>query len=293
MKSMTGHGRGEASRSGYKVVVEISSVNRKQSEIFINLPRELDVLEAQARDEINRRVARGKVNCRILLSAKTQSVSAPVKINHPLARAYFKELKRLADSLQMEAPVSMDQLLRAPGVLEASEDFTDPETFWPALQKATRQALKALEAMRAREGNHLQKDLAHRVDRMKKAARRITARAPQVVAHYHQQLKKRVARSGVSLTPDDQERLLKEIVIFADRSDISEELARLQSHFKQYDHFAASKQPVGRTLDFLAQEMNREINTIGAKANDATIAREVVVLKTELEKFREQTQNVE
>ena len=147
--------------------------------------------------------------------------------------------------------------------------------------------------MRSREGSHLEKDLSRRVALMKKAVQRVRALAPKVVQRYREHLKKRIQQAGVTLTKEDHERLLKEIVIFTDRSDISEELARLESHFKQYCHFAASKEPVGRTLDFLAQEMNREINTIGAKANDAAIAREIVILKTELEKFREQTQNVE
>jgi len=147
--------------------------------------------------------------------------------------------------------------------------------------------------MRSREGLSLRKDLCARVDTMRKAVARVRKEAPLVQKRYRDQLVTRIKSAGLEDLQIDEERLLKEVVFFADRSDISEELTRLQSHFQQYDDCLKSKEPVGRTLDFLAQEMNREINTIGSKANDGSISREVVVLKTELEKFREQAQNVE
>jgi uncharacterized protein (TIGR00255 family) len=147
--------------------------------------------------------------------------------------------------------------------------------------------------MREREGAHLVEDLAARVDIMSKSVERIAKQAPKSAERYRQQLIERIKSAGLPAPPVEDERLLKEVVFFADRSDISEELSRLQSHFKQFEDCVESKEPVGRTLDFLAQEMNREINTIGSKANDSLISREVVTLKAELEKFREQAQNVE
>jgi len=293
MKSMTGYGWGETSRNGWKITVELSSVNRKQSEIAVNLPRELEVLEAQLRDEINQRIARGRVTVRVSLHASDAVSAGRVRVNVPLAKAYARQLRELARQLKLADNLSLDHLVRAPGVLESEEETADAEDFWPAVQAALLPALGTMVAMREREGAHLAKDLAKRIEIMRKSAARVTKQAPLVQQHYREQLLERVRKAGLPAEAIEEERLLKEVVLFADRSDISEELTRLQSHFNQFDTYASSKEPVGRTLDFLAQEMNREINTIGAKANDRVISREVVVLKTELEKFREQSMNVE
>jgi uncharacterized protein (TIGR00255 family) len=293
MKSMTGHGWGACAADGFKITVELSSVNRKQGEISVALPRDLEVLEAQVRDEINRCVARGRLTARITLHAAEGKESAQVRLNHPLARAYARELGRLARELKLPGPVSLDTLLRAPGVLQSDAGATDAEVFWPAVEKALRKALAMLVNTREREGKHLQKDLSHRIAIMGKAVARVREQAPLVQERYRQQLLTRIKNAGLEEGQIDEERVLKEVVFFADRADITEELTRLQSHFQQFDDCLKSKEPVGRMLDFLAQEMNREINTIGSKANDSQISREVVVLKTELEKFREQAQNVE
>jgi uncharacterized protein (TIGR00255 family) len=290
---MTGYGRGECAQEGFKVTVELSSVNRKQSEIAVNLPRELEVLEAQIRDEINRRIARGRLTTRVSLHASETRDAARVHLNRTLARAYVQELGKLAKELQLEGSVSLDLLMRAPGVLQTNEELADAEDFWPAVQKALRQALETLVKMREREGAHLRKDLSNRVNLMRRSVVRIKKQAPQVQERYRQQLLERIKNAGLEGPGIEEERLVKEVIFFADRSDISEELTRLESHFKQYDDCLKTEEPVGRTLDFLAQEMNREINTIGSKANDSLISREVVILKTELEKFREQVQNVE
>lgn len=290
---MTGYGRGECARNGYKVTVELSSVNRKQSEISISLPRELEVLEAQARDLINRSIARGKVTARIALHLGEGRTPFKLRLNTPLARAYARELNKLALELKLAGPVSLDLIARAPGVLESDLEAPDAEDFWPAVEAALKAALAELVRTREREGAHLAKDLAARIHAMRKAAARVQKQAPAVQRRYREQLIERIQAAGLAAPAPEDERLLKEIVLFADRSDISEELARLQSHFQQFDDCLKSTEPVGRMLDFLAQEMNREVNTIGSKANDAAIAREVVFLKTELEKFREQAMNVE
>ncbi len=183
--------------------------------------------------------------------------------------------------------------MRAPGVLQTNEELADAEDFWPAVEKALKQGLAMLVKMRKREGSHMCKELCHRIDLLRKAVTKVRKQAPQVQQRYREQLVERVKSAGLADGEIDEERLLKEVIYFADRSDITEEISRLESHFQQFDDCLKSKEPVGRTLDFLAQEMNREINTIGSKANDSDISREVVILKAELEKFREQAQNVE
>lgn len=290
---MTGYGRGECSQDGFKVTVELSSVNRKQAEISINLPRELELLEGQMRDVINRAVARGRVTARVSIHTARGRNSARMHLNTDLARAYAKELSALARQLKLKDDVTLDQLVRAPGVFQTDEELAGEEDFWPAVEAALNKALAALLKMRAREGAHLAKDLTHRVSVMRGAVNQVKANAPLVADRYRVALLERVKAAGLeSIAPDD-DRLLKEVVLFADRSDITEELTRLQSHFQQFDEMTKSREPIGRTLDFLAQEINREVNTIGSKANDAIISREVVTLKAELEKFREQAMNVE
>ncbi|HXA44666.1 MAG TPA: YicC/YloC family endoribonuclease [Candidatus Angelobacter sp.] len=293
MKSMTGYGRGECSQDGFKVTAELGAVNRRQSEISVNLPRELEMLETQIRDVINREIARGRVTARIGIHTANGRLSAQAHINLPLAKAYTTELGKLAKQLKLSGDVTLDQVLRAPGVFQTDEELVDAEAIWPAVEKALRQALTALLKMREREGGHLARDLTARVGVMRRAMEKIQKQAPQTAENHRQQLLTRIRAAGLENIPPDDERLLKEVVLFADRSDISEELTRLQSHFQQFEDCRQAKEPVGRTLDFLAQEMNREINTIGSKANDSVVAREVVTLKAELEKFREQAQNVE
>jgi uncharacterized protein (TIGR00255 family) len=293
MKSMTGYGRGECSQDGFKITVELSSVNRKQTEISVNLPREMEMLEAPIRDVINRYVARGRLTVRVSLHAGAGNQAARMHLNVPLAKAYARELNRLAKNLRLSGLVTLDHLVRAPGVFQTDEQIAEGENFWRSVETALNKALNALVKMREREGTHLQKDLIKRVTVMRQAAAQIQKQAPKVAERYREQLLERIKEAGLPAPAADDERLLKEVVYFADRSDISEELTRLQSHFQQFDDCLKSREPVGRMLDFLAQEMNREANTIGSKANDSLISREVVTLKAELEKFREQAQNVE
>ncbi|HLP78820.1 MAG TPA: YicC/YloC family endoribonuclease [Candidatus Paceibacterota bacterium] len=293
MKSMTGYGRGECSQDGFKITVELSSVNRKQTEISVTLPREMEMLEAQIRDLINRHIARGRLTARVTLHASAGNLAARMHLNTELAKAYARELNKLAKQLKLSGGVTLDHLVRAPGVFQTDEQIAEEEDFWPAVEKALKKALDGLVRMREREGEHLRKDLIERVSVMRTAAGQVQKQAPKVAERYRDQLVERIKNAGLESPAPDDERLLKEVVYFADRSDITEELTRLQSHFQQFDDCLKTDEPVGRTLDFLAQEMNREINTIGSKANDSLISREVVTLKAELEKFREQAQNVE
>jgi len=292
MKSMTGYGRGECARDGYKVTVELSSVNRKQAEVTVTLPRELEVLEARVRDTINRYISRGRLTARITLHTPTGRVYARTHLNKEIARVYADELRKLARELGLPGTVTLDHLVRAPGVFQTTDELGNADYFWPAVSRALRTALVGLVEMRKREGAHLARDLASRLAAMRRFTANIQRRAPRASARYRQQLLGRIKSAGLgALARDD--RLLKEVVLFADRCDISEELTRLQSHFRQIENCLKSKAAVGRMLDFLAQEINREVNTISAKANDTIIVREVVKLRAELDKFREQAQNVE
>ena len=290
---MTGYGRGECSQNGCKITTEISSVNRKQTEVNVYLPRELESLEFQIRDEVNKRVARGRLTVKIAVHAGEEFYGGKVQLNVALAKAYAKEIARLGRDLGLSETVSLDILLRAPGVLRTEEELSDAEGAWPAVRESLARALDLLIKMRQREGAHLATDLQNRMKTMRKSVDQIRKRAPEMVKQYQNQLRQRIKNAGLEMPASDDERLLKEVIYFADRSDISEELTRLDSHFKQFASSLKSKEPVGRMLDFLAQEINREVNTIGSKATDNQISREVVSLKAELEKVREQVQNVE
>lgn len=293
MKSMTGYGRGEATQNGFKVTVELSSVNRKQSEINVYLPRELESLEARVRNVVNQHVARGRLVAKIGCHSVDSKASVRMELNIPLAEAFATELRKLARNLKLSEAVTLDHLLRAPGVLRNETEAADADEIWPAIEKALNYALSDLVQMRLREGENLKKDLLARMRAMQRSTSRIKKRAPEMVKNYQNQLRQRIKNAGLELPGVDDDRMLKEVIYFADRSDISEELTRLESHFLQFDEYSKSKEPTGRTLDFLAQEINREINTIGSKAQDSLVASEVVKLKSELEKFREQVQNVE
>lgn len=288
---MTGYGRGEALRNGAKFTVEISTVNRRQTELSLYLPRELEAHESRVRDEINTKVSRGRITARVGFT-NTQGSRGPAQVDAELARRYARDFRKLAVDLKLQDDLGIDTVLRAPGVMQPAEEVLDVEGLWPVLRRAVRDALNDLLAMRTKEGANLKADLKKRIRAMQSAVKKIRKQAPKTAARYREQLHERLRGAGLELDLDD-ERVLREVAVFADRTDITEELTRLQSHFGQFSDCEKSKQPVGRTLDFLSQEMNREINTIGSKANDAAISALVVGLKSELEKFREQVQNVE
>jgi uncharacterized protein (TIGR00255 family) len=291
MRSMTGYGRGERTADGVRVAVEMRSVNRKQAEIGLRLPAELEPLENRIRDEVYKAVARGRVEVSVAL--ELPAGNARSLLNRELAAAFAKELAALGSELGLAGGVTLDSLMRCPGVVQSTAAMADPDTFWPVVSGALGEAIKDLNAMRDQEGAALAADLGRRIQSLRQAVGRIRIQAPEVTRRFREQLRQRICLAGLENVSAEDERVLKEVVFFADRSDINEELTRLDSHFEQFEGGVRSADPVGRKLDFLAQEMNREINTIGSKANDALIAADVVLLKTELERFREQAQNVE
>lgn len=292
MKSMTGHGRGSAKRDGHQALVELSTVNRKQFELACGLPRGFSDLEPKVRELVSSQVQRGRVNCSITWENATGAKTRSHRIDHEAATAYFQELEALRKKLKLKDPISLDLVMRGPGIIREEAKETEVEKYWPVLQEALQKALRQLLKMREAEGRNLAEDFARMLAGMEKVVAEIATHAPQAVERYRQALHKRVREAGVELARED-ERLLKEVVLFADRADITEELTRLRSHFQQFHQILKSKEPVGRTLEFLTQEMNREINTIGAKANDLDITQGVMHLKGELEKIREQIQNIE
>ncbi len=293
MKSMTGYGRGDSSAKGVQLAVEISSVNRRQVEVAVSLPNELDSLEADLRKIVLASVARGRVSGRVTLQRPSGKANRPILINEAQAEAYKKALAKLADGMGLRDDLSLETILRLPGVMEACEDEVDPVAMLPTLKRALGLALGQLQDMRSKEGANLGRDLAKRLASLRRITKRVAKRAPKVVEHHRTRLLERLAKADIDVADADDERFLREVVYFTDRSDISEELTRLESHFDQVGGCLISNEPVGRKLDFLAQEMFREVNTIGSKANDSEISQEVVTLKTELEKIREQVQNVE
>ena len=289
---MTGYGRGEAHWHGYKFTVELNSVNRKQSEISVDIQRDLIELEPRIRDEINARVSRGRLHVVIAFHRESSNGSSNVRLNEPLARTYLSAIRKLKKDLKLSGEVSVETLLRFPSVLQTQEQEIDPEAVWPHLEKALNEALKKLVAMREKEGRFLGRELAKRLKLIESRIGAVEKMRPQIVDRYRNQLHQRIQSAGIELNFED-ERLLKEVALFADRCDITEEITRLGSHLNQVFEQLTLREPIGRTLDFLAQEMNREINTIGAKANHAEVTQHVVQMKAELEKIREQIQNIE
>ena len=293
MKSMTGYGRGESAAKGAQIIVELNTVNRKQAEVSLGVPPELESIEPELRDMVLASVSRGRVNGRVTLRRSGANRAVSSAINEGQAKAYRRELAKLAKSLNMPEDLSLETLLRLPGVLEPFEPALDGKAFSGPAKRALGQALEALQAMRGKEGSNLKRDLAKRLAGMRRVAKRVAKRAPAVLKQHRKRLIERLNKANIETPGADDERLLREMVYYTDRMDITEELTRLDSHFGQVEQCLGSTQPVGRKLDFLAQEMFREINTIGSKANDSVISGEVVTLKTELEKIREQVQNVE
>jgi uncharacterized protein (TIGR00255 family) len=291
MRSMTGYGRGETDHKGTKFSVELNSVNRKQSDIVINLPRDLAGLEPRIRQTINENISRGRTNVIVTFHNGTNG-ARNLALDTELARSYHQAMRALQKKLNAPGEITIGTILQAPGVMRLPEEAISAEEAWPAVEQALQAALADLIKMREREGRHLARDLIHRLKAMRKKLKEIRGLHPEVVKKYRAALVDRIERASLPIETND-ERLVKEISFFADRADVSEELTRLESHLAQFAHHLRKNEPVGRTLEFITQEIFRELNTLGAKANDAAISQRVVACKAELEKIREQVQNLE
>jgi uncharacterized protein (TIGR00255 family) len=291
MHSMTGFGRGEAIAEGVVWRAELSSVNRKQLELVVHLPRELAELETVMRNRLAEKLSRGRVQLNIHADRGT-GAAASLRIDEALARQYADALRHMAANLGMSPAVDTSDLTRWPGVFTLEQTEWTAELALPHIERATNAALAQLLTMRQTEGANLKADINERLDALEGMLAAARELSPQVVERYREALRQRLEDAGLPL-PLDDERLMKEIGLFADRCDISEEQTRAQSHIAQFRTYMESGEPVGRSLDFLSQELFREFNTMGSKANHAALAQLVVKAKTELEKIREQVQNVE
>ncbi|NCD22489.1 MAG: YicC family protein [Spartobacteria bacterium] len=293
LTSMTGRGVAAAAGRLARVEVELSSVNRKQLDVDVGLPRCLASFAAPVQQRVQSRLARGRVTGEIRATWTEAAQASGVRVDLGLARAAVEALRAAAKKLDLPDDLQASDLLALPGLVTLERSARDLETLWPLVRQALDAALAKLQAMRKKEGAALGRDLRARLATLRKLAREIAARAPGVAATYRANLLARIAAAlpGSDLAAD--ERLLKEVALFADKADVAEELVRLDSHFRQAEDLLKQGGVVGRALDFLVQEMGREINTVGSKANDAEIARRVVAAKAELERFREQVQNVE
>jgi uncharacterized protein (TIGR00255 family) len=287
MRSMTGYGRGEATAAGWSVEAELSGVNRKQADISVSLPAALLALETEVRNRIAAAISRGRVVAKLALSHEGGGDQRLV-VDEGLARQYLEALARLGGGTS----ASVGDLLRAPGVFRVDEAGADPGEVRAPLLAAVDAALARLVEMQREEGRHLRADLLARLDTIAGEVAAIRELAPRVAPAYREALRRRLADSGLALDLDD-ERLLREIALYAERCDVTEELTRLDSHLALFRGYLDGDEPAGRPLDFLCQEIHRELNTIGSKANDASISRHVVNAKSELERIREQIQNVQ
>ncbi|MES2995497.1 MAG: YicC/YloC family endoribonuclease [Verrucomicrobiota bacterium] len=291
MQSMTGFGRGFFSTGEWSAAVEVTSVNRKQAEVIVQLPREFSELESRVRKRAGAAVSRGRVQASIAME-RSVDAAPEMKVDLSLAKAFAEAFAKISAATGNAVVPAAADFLRQPGIIISAGDQSGPEPAWAAIAPALETALATFTAMRTAEGGHLQEDLAARLDILGGHVAAISAEAPARPVRQRELLLKRLADAGLTLDVAD-ERVLKEIALFADRCDISEELTRLDSHFKKFRSYLADDPAPGRALDFLCQEIFREFNTIGSKANDAGISHAIVEAKTELEKIREQVQNVE
>ncbi|MEA2068655.1 MAG: YicC/YloC family endoribonuclease [Verrucomicrobiota bacterium] len=291
LKSMTGFGEGLASAAGIRVAVEVSSVNRKQLDINVNLPRNLITLDAQVQKLVRAEFSRGRISGIVRVDAADGSAGS-VKIDSKLASQYVEGIRKTAAKLKLADDLGAETIARLPGVVAVEQDALDADHVSDVLGEALAKALRGLSRMRAAEGKALEKDLRERLGMLGEMAKSIRQLAPSVASSYRSKLFQRLEDTGLENLATD-ERIVKEIALYADRCDISEELTRLKSHLAQARKLLRSTEPAGRTLDFLCQELFREINTVGSKANEVEITRQVVAFKTELERIREQVQNIE
>ena len=291
IKSMTGFGRGECQEAGKEFLVEIKTVNHRYTDIFIKMPRQIGFLEDKVRDLVGKAVSRGKIDVYITYNNFGDD-SKCVMFDETLAKTYIAAVEALRDKFGLKDDITVSLISRYPDVLKVEQAEEDEEKIWSLLKTAVENAIKSLVAMREIEGEGLKNDLLARAAYIDTVLKEIQLRAPDVVKEYKQKLEIRI-KDLLEQQTIDENRLAMEVAIFSDRCSIDEEIVRLGSHFNQMRDALKIEQSVGRKLDFLIQEMNREINTIGSKSNDAEIARQVIEAKSELSKLREQAQNIE
>lgn len=289
--SMTGYGRGVKTTADYSITIDVKSVNHRYLDINFRIPKNYAYLEDKLRRDLSQFVSRGKidvsVNIESFINNRTQ-----IKLNHSVITAYLASAAELKGIYAIPGELDLPTIVRLPEVFELTPVEEDQETVSQIASEALAEAMAILLAMRRREGQKLVEDFMQRINILSNLRHQITELAPSVVELYRERLTKRIQdlTGGIEVDPN---RVAMEVAIFAERSDINEELVRIASHLQQFTHALNLDEPIGRKLDFLIQELNREINTIGSKANDLQISQIVIEFKAELEKLREQVQNIE
>ncbi len=292
ISSMTGYGRGEVSKNRTSAAVEIRTVNSRYLEVSLRIPGSLSLRENDIKEIVRKSLSRGKINLTVTLS-RGNDAETPLRINEPAAKAYYKLLTSLRKSLKLKDEITLDQLLKFPEVLESDGLGDADDAEWTLTQQALSKALDNTAKMRSKEGMELKKDLVSRLKFIEKKVAEIEHQGSARVPDEKERMRKRLAELLDDTSSLDEKRLELEIAIYADRLDMTEECVRFRSHMTFFRKTMEEEESPGRKLNFLVQEMNREVNTMGSKANDATIAQNVVVVKEELEKIREQLQNIE
>lgn len=291
LKSMTGYGRNEAIVGNKKVLCEIKSVNHRYSDYSVKVPKYYGFLEDKVREFASKYISRGKVDIYVAIESYEEA-DKDIVVNKELAAAYLNALKSLRDEFDLRDDISVMSLSRYPDIFIQERKEEDEEEIWNIVKTVLEPAIVSFSSMREREGERIQKDLEERVKYMKTLADKIEARSPETVKEYQARLYDKI-KTVLEDRDIDDARVLTEVAIFADKVAVNEEMVRLSSHFEEFFSITASDLPAGRKLDFLIQEINREINTTGSKASDIEIAKLVVELKGETEKLREQIQNIE
>lgn len=291
LKSMTGFGTGRSRAGDEEISVEVRAVNHKHLEVKVRLPRELAALEAAVVKVVRARCVRGAVDVAVRRSVGTVTGAVPV-VDAAMARAWREALRTVARAAELADTPTAAQISSQPGVVRMEEPVADVAVAEGALDRALADALAGLVAMREREGRALEADLSARLQRVATLAAEVAALAPRMVESYRERLQERVADllKGAQV---DEARLVQEVALFAERTDVAEEATRLQVHLEAFRSFLGSSEPAGRRMDFLVQEMHREVNTTGSKSQSTEVSTRIVELKAELERIREQVQNVE
>jgi uncharacterized protein (TIGR00255 family) len=291
MKSMTGYGRARAATDGREIMVELRAVNHRYLDVNVKCPRGYGFLEEALKKATGARISRGKVDIFVAVTDMGAQETAIV-LNKELAQGYLKALTELRDTLHLHDDISVMSIARMPDVLVSERLEVDAEALTAAVLDVFAQAVDEFDVMRGREGEKMAADVAGRMQTILGLVEEVEKRSPERVTAYRERLEKRMNEILADTTVDPQ-RILTEAAIFADKTAVDEETVRLRSHLDQLALMLADEKPVGRKLDFLVQEMNREANTIGSKANDTVLANLVISLKAEIEKIREQIQNIE
>jgi len=291
IKSMTGFGRYESSDENRKITVELKAVNHRYLDLNLKMPKKLNFFDSAIRNLLKKYIQRGKVDIFITYEDFTET-NVCVKYNKELAAEYLSYLNKMAEDFSLDNDIRVSSLSRYPEILTMEEQTIDEEKLWQLLDKALKGAAEGFVETRIKEGEHLRDDLLEKLNGMLSHVEFITERSPQIIAEYKQKLEEKV-KALLEDTKVDEGRLLTEVTIFADRVCVDEELVRLRSHIETTRDILMQGGGIGRKLDFIAQEMNREANTILSKSNDLEISNRAIELKTEIEKVREQIQNIE